>query len=100
MSIRKILLFLKPSAAKIFLVLISWVVFYLAFIFMLKGCISADCRNFQGESISCCGQAMTAMAYFFYRYRALFLILTYLFSCLLSVNLENAGTISHRAKRL
>ena len=100
MSIRKILSFLKPSAAGISLFLISWVVFYLAFIFMLKGCVSADCRSFQGESIPCCGQAMTAMAYFFYNYRVLFLVLTYLFFCWLSVNLESPGTISNRAKQL
>jgi len=98
--VRKILSFLQPSFAKVSLFLIIWIIFYLVFILIFKNCITGDCRNFQNELISCCSQTTTALAYFFYNYRVLFLILTYLFSCLLLVNLENAGTISHQAKRL
>ncbi|MBU4351405.1 hypothetical protein L6250_03790 [Candidatus Parcubacteria bacterium] len=97
---QKVLSFLKPSLGKLSLFLIWWVIFYLVFIYLFKACIFADCRNFKDELIPCCNQTMTAMAQFFYRHRNPFLALIYLFSCWLSTNLENVGTISHRARQL
>jgi len=97
---QKVLSFLKPSLAKLSLFLICWVISYLVFISLFKGCIIADCQNFKGELVPCCGRIKTAMAYFLYRYRTLFLIFTYLFSCWLSANSENEGSITHRARQL
>ena len=97
---RKILSFLKPSAAKISLFLILWVVFCLAFILVLKDCIFADCRDFRGNLIPCCGLAKTSIAYSLYQVRVLLFGLTYLLSCFLSDNLTNVGSRENEIRRM
>ena len=83
---KKTLLFLKPSLAKIILSLILLAFFYTVFYLLFAVCIFGDCAKPGGELASCCGPLKTNIGYVLYRWKFLFPVFAYLISCLLLNN--------------